>query len=410
MTIIKRRYGGTWRVLSPIVDDGEGGLEPTVPMAPTNVQANSSVGGQATVSWTPPADNGGSSITGYAITATLVSDGTFTVTNVGAGVVSTIITDLVSGGLYEFTVRAVNAVGSSSESTPPVQVVIPGGTELTMPTLATVGPRQAPNRTLSTAQALDELRNTGYLSRATVNGTFVLSGSDGADWVIEDCRFEGGSTYAVRGYTGGDSFTGTQAQRPVFRYCEMLGRAAYGDGTSGTGACIYGNDMIFEHANIYGGADGVKASYRLELRYSWVHDLDHPSGAHCDTVQIVSGTGSVFLGNRFDAYVGYSSDGYMVPAGNFGSGMLQTGSVTNNISALWEHNWFAGGQYTIRGAGSDARVEYTFRNNRFLRYGTSVALGLTNLQPNRYGTTYGGVTTNEVWENNVWDDTEELIT
>lgn len=409
MTTIKRRYGSTWRVLSPIVDDGEGGPEPTVPMAPTNVQASSSVGGQATVSWTPPADNGGSSITGYAITTTRVSDGTSNVTNVGA-VVSTIITDLVSGELYEFTAQAVNTVGLSSASTPPAQVIIPGGTELTMPTAATVGPRQAPNRTLSAAQALDELRNTGYLSRVTVTGTFGLSGSDGMDWVIEDCRFEAGSTYAVRGYTSGGAFTGTQVQRPVFRYCELVGAAAHSGGTSASNACVYGDDIIFEHTDMYGGADGVKARNRIELRYSWVHDLDHPSGAHCDAVQIVSGTGSVFLGNRFDAYVGYSSDGSLVPDGSTGNGVLQTGAVTNNISALWDHNWFAGGHYTIRGAGSDARVEYTFRNNRFLRYGTSVALGLTNLQPNRYGTTYGGVTTNEVWENNVWDDTEELIT
>lgn len=406
MTVIKRRYGSTWRILSPVTGQQP---DPTTPMAPTNVQANSSVGGQATVSWTPPADNGGSSITGYSITAIRISTGESIVTDVGAGTITTTITDLVSGELYAFTVHATNAIGSSSESQPPVQIVIPGGSELVMPTLATVGARSSPNRILTAAEALDELRNTGHLSQVTVTGMFALSGSDGTNWVIEDCQFQGGSTYAIRGYTSGGTFTGTQAQRPIFRYCDILGRAAYGSGNTSSGACIYGHDMIFEHANIYGGQDGVKAGHRLDMRYSWVHDLDHPAGAHCDAVQIVSGTNSVFIGNRFDAYVGYSSDGSLTPTGDTGNSVLQTGSVTGDISALWNHNWFAGGHYTVRGAGNDVRVEYTFTNNRFLRYGTSVALQLSNLPPNRYGSTYGGVTEYEVWQNNVWDDTEELI-
>ncbi|TAH32293.1 hypothetical protein EYC59_06065 [Candidatus Saccharibacteria bacterium] len=280
------------------------------------------------------------------------------------------------------------------------------GETYTLPTAATVGPRYASTRTLSAAQALTELRSTGTLSRATIQGTFSLSGSDGINWVIEDVRFESG-TYGVRGYSGGTAFTGTQAQRPVFRYVEVVGTAARNAGDCS--AVVYGYDMVFEHADIYGCNDGVKASSNFEMSSSWVHDLDHPSAAHSDAVQIVSGTGIVFTGNRFDAYVGYSSDGSQVPDGDTANAALQTGSVTGQISATWEHNWFAGGHYTIRSDGANALVDYTFRNNRFLRNGTSVALEVTNLPPNRYGPVYGGVTTNEVWENNVWDDTGELV-
>lgn len=275
----------------------------------------------------------------------------------------------------------------------------------TLPTAATVGPRYASTRTITAAQALTELRSTGTLSRATVQGMFSLSGSDGVNWVIEDVRFEG-STYGIRGYAGGGAFTGTQAQRPVFRYVEVVGTAARGSGACS--AVVYGYDMVFEHADIYGCNDGVKATSNLEMHHSWVHDLDHPDGGHCDAVQIVSGTNIVFTGNRFDAYIGYSSDGSQTPDGDTGNAVLQTGSVTGPISATWEHNWFAGGHYTIRG-DPDSRVDYTFRNNRFLRNGTSIALGLTNLPPNQYGPTYGGVTTNEVWENNVWDDTGQAV-
>lgn len=402
MTVIKRRYNGTWRVLG-------NGATFAVPLPPVKVQVDVSIAEQVTVSWTAPADSGGSALTGYTVTFTRSSNGASGTKSVGSGVLSTVVLNLTAGEMYTFSVHASNAIGPSSESSPPVQALITDAGAFAMPIAATVGPRTAPNRVLTSTQALSELRSTGYLSRVTITGTFGLAGSDGLNWVIEDCRFEGGGTYAIRGYTSGGAFTGTQTQRPLFRYCEVVGAAAHSGGTGSSSACIYGNDMIFDHVDVYGSADGIKAGSRFEARRSWIHDMDHPSGAHCDAVQITSGTDSVFIGNRFDAYIGYSSDGSQMPVGDTGNAVLQTGSVTNNISALWEYNWFAGGHYTIRSAGADVRVNYTFRNNRFLRYGTSVALGLTNLPPNRYGPIYGGVATNEVWENNVWDDTEEVV-
>ncbi|HMQ09064.1 MAG TPA: fibronectin type III domain-containing protein [Candidatus Nanoperiomorbaceae bacterium] len=402
MTVIKRRYNGTWRTLGTT-----GGQ--TVPMAPIGVSVTSTISETIDVSWTAPPDNGGSPITGYTITYVRDSSGATGSVNTGAGVTFASISGLVADEVYSVTVHATNAVGTSAKSQPPVQVIVSVQAALAMPTATTVGLRLVPNRTLSATQALNELRENGTLSRVTVTGTFGLSGSDGINWVIEDCRFEGGNSYAIRGYTSGGAFTGSLTQRPVFRYCEVVGRAAHSDGANNSSACIYGDDMIFDHTDIYGGVDGIKARNRLEVRSSWVHDLDRPSGAHCDAVQIVSGVGSVFVGSRFDAYIGYCSDGSSVPSGDTASGMLQTGSVTGDISALWEHNWFAGGHYTVRGAGSDSRVEYTFRNNHFMRFGTSVILGIANLPPNRYGATYGGVTTDEIWENNVWDDTEEPV-
>lgn len=310
---------------------------------------------------------------------------------------ATVVADNTASGGEAVQFNAPSGSGGSGET--------PG--TLTIPTAATVGPRYAPTRTITAAQALTELRGTGRLSRVTIQGTISLAGSDGVGWIVEDARIEGG-TYGVRGYAGGNApFTGTQAQRPVFRYVEVVGTAARGAG--GCSASVYGYDMIFEYADVYGCADGVKASRNFEMRYSWVHDLDHPSGAHCDAVQIVSGTNIVFVGNRFDAYIGYSSDGSQTPDGDTGNAVLQTGSVTGQVSATWEHNWFAGGHYTIRGDGNNALVDYTFRNNRFLRNGMSVTLGLTNLPPNRYGPVYGGVTANEVWENNVWDDTGQPV-
>lgn len=284
--------------------------------------------------------------------------------------------------------------------------------ELTMPTASTVGPRCAPTETITAAVALTRLRASGRLSCVTVTGTFTLAGPDGINWIIEDVRFETrGGLYGVNGFRGGggvNAFTGTQAQRPVLRYVEVLGGPVTGHGTCS--AVVIGKDMIFQHANITGCQDGIKADDRLEIYNSWIHDHDYPDGAHSDGVQIVSGQNIIFRGNRFDAYSTYSSDGSK-PAGSwdYASGMLQTGTVSGDISATWENNWFVGGRYTIRGDDEYVyNVAYVFRDNRWLRYGSSVVLGRSDLPPNQYGPT-ARLGAADFDCSNVWDDTNSPI-
>jgi hypothetical protein len=70
------------------------------------------------LSWTAPASNGGSPITGYTVIA---SPGGATCTSSGA--TSCTVTGLVNGTSYSFTVRATNAAGtgpasSSASATP----------------------------------------------------------------------------------------------------------------------------------------------------------------------------------------------------------------------------------------------------------------------------------------------------
>jgi hypothetical protein len=272
------------------------------------------------------------------------------------------------------------------------------------PNSSNTGPRYSTTRTLSPDQALAELRSTGRLSRVTITGRLQLSGSDGRNWLIEDSIIRASSSYGLQTYSSLSSFTGTYAERPIFRYVEVIGRAALGTGSCS--AVVYGSNVVLEHADLYGCDDAVKASSNVSIISSWLHDNDHPSGAHCDSLQIRSGTNILVVGSRFDSYVAYSSDGSQVPDGDTCSGGLQTGSVSGTISARFENNWFAGGHYTIRGWGSrDAgySMSYVFRNNKWMRHGTSVALGLTNLPPNRYGPVYG--TLDDFDSSNVWEDT-----
>ena len=61
---------------------------------------------------------------------------------------------------------------------------------------------------------------------------------------------------------------------------------------------------------IFGSEDGVKINGdNVTLTRSWIHDLDHPSGAHCDALHIRAGSRVLIENTRIDAYVGYSYDG-----------------------------------------------------------------------------------------------------
>jgi uncharacterized repeat protein (TIGR02543 family) len=88
----------------------------TVPAAPTNVSATAG-DGQATVSFTPPGDNGGTPIIMYEVTA---SPGGQIATGTSSPIV---VTGLTNGVSYTFTVKAVNSVGSSVPSAPSNAVV-----------------------------------------------------------------------------------------------------------------------------------------------------------------------------------------------------------------------------------------------------------------------------------------------
>jgi len=101
---------------------------PNLPGAPTGVSAQAGIA-QATVSFTPPANGGGSTISSYTVTAT---DGT----NAGRGGQTAsgpssgiLVTGLTNGDSYTFTVTATNGTGTgpaSAPSSPVVPSTVPG--------------------------------------------------------------------------------------------------------------------------------------------------------------------------------------------------------------------------------------------------------------------------------------------
>ena len=161
--------------------------EADVPGAPTIGTATAS-NGQASVTFTAPATNGGSPITGYTVTS---APGGFT----GTGTTSPItVTGLTNGTAYTFTVTATNTAGTGSASAASNSVT---------PT----GPPGAP--TIGTATAGNDSASVTFTAPASDGGSPIT------DYTVTT-HAPGGLTgtgttspITVTGLTNGTSYTFT---------------------------------------------------------------------------------------------------------------------------------------------------------------------------------------------------------
>ncbi len=131
-----------------------------VPGAPTAVVAAAG-NASAVVSWSAPSSNGGSPITGYAVTS---SPGSKTCTTTGT--LSCTVTGLTNRTAYTFTVTATNGIGISLPSAPS-----PAVTPLTGATYVALNP----------ARLVDSRIGLGISSKLTshVARTFAVTGRGG---------------------------------------------------------------------------------------------------------------------------------------------------------------------------------------------------------------------------------------
>jgi predicted phage tail protein len=107
----------------------------TAPGAPQNLVATPGKG-KVTLTWSAPSDDGGSAITGYQILRATDGGSASIITTVSATTLTYVDEDGTAGTNYTYTVKAVNAIGAGSASTPvtttPQEDTGGGGSDNTM--------------------------------------------------------------------------------------------------------------------------------------------------------------------------------------------------------------------------------------------------------------------------------------
>ena len=182
----------------------------TVPDAPTSASATPG-GGQATVSWNAPASNGGSAITGYAVTQYVsgVAQGT---SNVGV-VTQATISGLTNGTTYIFRVAAKNVAGAGAQS---------GNSNA-------VTPRAAPDAPGNVSAAPGAAQATVSWSTPVSDGSSAITGYDVTRYLagVADGTTSVGvvTQTVVNGLTNGTAYT--------FR---VAAKNAIGTGAQSTGS------------------------------------------------------------------------------------------------------------------------------------------------------------------------------
>jgi len=176
----------------------------TAPDAPTNFQMTAGLG-QLSMSWTAPANNGGSPITTYFISGYVTSAGTTTSELKNVGNVTSFVWDtatpvgamnLVSGTNYTFRVWAFNAIGQSllSNSASATPLGLPGA-----PTGMSAAAGNSQAQLGWTAPS-----NTGG---ATISDYLIEYSSDGGSvWSTFSHAASGATTATVTGLTNGTSY------------------------------------------------------------------------------------------------------------------------------------------------------------------------------------------------------------
>jgi uncharacterized repeat protein (TIGR02543 family) len=172
----------------------------SAPSAPLGV-AGSGTGASATVTWSAPSDNGGSTITDYIVEYRIATSGTWTTFTDGVSTTtSATVTGLSAGSSYEFRVTAKNLIGNSLASfTSPVVGTLPAAPSITGVTAASgqvTVTWNAPTHLGSGTLSGDEYIVTAYDSQGNEAGTCEPTSGQRTCVVT---GLSNGSTYTFQG-------------------------------------------------------------------------------------------------------------------------------------------------------------------------------------------------------------------
>lgn len=190
-----------------------------LPGAPTELAASPGPGmGEISLSWSPPADDGGVTITSYRVFRGPVGG-----PHVQVGTsVSTAFTDseLLDATTYEYAVAAVNALGEGPRSSPAAATTFGAPSSAAGAVTATAGPGAGQIRVTWTAPLGPEPVTSYRILRAAPAGEFAsLATTGGADRSYTDSGLGNGATFryaVVPENRAGDGPTSAESAATTF--------------------------------------------------------------------------------------------------------------------------------------------------------------------------------------------------
>ena len=321
----------------------------TLPGAPTSVVATPQ-DQQANVSWSAPASNGGSAITGYTVTS---SPGSKTATTTGA--LSATVSGLTNGTTYTFTVTATNAVGMGSPSAASNAVIPVGSTGGWIYGLNTTYKPVATTSGVPSGTVL--VTHTGSYSIST-SGTFITGmditggvGVQASNFTLASSRVRGQATTA--GASSCVEMRYTQVVNALIEDCEIAP-----DLVAVFLNCVMGHDYTLQRCNLHAGTDTIRSSqsnlngasnaatnvavlgcYIWGLA-GWLNDPSQGNGpSHSDGHQDEGGNNVLVKGNNFQCFIdGTLGNGSATTANWNGGNHPVAGSTATNSCMQLNHN------------------------------------------------------------------------
>ena len=229
----------------------------TVPGAPTSLAASELVvSGRVPITWSAPANNGGSAITGYTITISGGGISRSPITQVGT---SYTYTGLTNGTEYTISVVVNNANGSSSEVSTTATPTGPPDAP-TLPSGLGAPPAAVPHKTSVDLSWVPALLNTSGLPTL---GYVVVNGSD-----IPIESTAGATSVTVTGLSSGTSYTyyvkainanGSGPRSPAITFTTLSSATGSGDPYISTlDGKLYKLPSFNGHIRLYQGEVGGK--------------------------------------------------------------------------------------------------------------------------------------------------------
>jgi len=225
-----------------IADNTQDFAATTIPGAPTSVSASAG-NGQATITFTAPAWDGGSAITGYTVTSSPAGG---TDSNAGTTATSHVVTGLTNGTEYTFTVTASNTVGTSVDSTASSPVTPKGSQTISFGVLAgktygaapfTVSATATSGLTITFTSATTDVCTTGG-----TNGSTVTIAAAGTCTIAADQA--GNSTYSAAVQVS-QSFTVGKASQTIGTISFTPATFAVGGTTTASVTATSGLEITF---------------------------------------------------------------------------------------------------------------------------------------------------------------------